>query len=172
MCLINTHILMCQHTRNDTASYGMPLDYITFFANYAQNRRIFMFEVYWKFTINTSCIWFLININIWIYWHARCDCKLWNAPWFYCVFWVFSNFHTSLLSEVLYFHHIFTDCVSNQNTHFDMLTCQMYLQVTASSLVFIDSLEIFTFDTIFFIKLSYFLWKVNGNNFNVAFCRM
>ena len=33
---------------------------------------------------------YLINTHILIYWHARCDCTLWNAIWFYCVFWVFS----------------------------------------------------------------------------------
>ena len=33
----------------------------------------------------------LINTHILIYWHARCDCKLWKLLWFYCVFfWVFS----------------------------------------------------------------------------------
>ena len=32
----------------------------------------------------------LINTHILVYWHDRCDYKLWNAPWFYCVFWVFS----------------------------------------------------------------------------------
>ena len=33
----------------------------------------------------------LINIQFLIYQHDRCDCKLWNVPWFYCVFfWVFS----------------------------------------------------------------------------------
>ena len=25
-----------------------------------------------------------------MYWHARCDSKLWKALWLYCVFWVFS----------------------------------------------------------------------------------
>ena len=29
----------------------------------------------------------LINTHILIYWHARCDCKLWHAPWFYCIFY-------------------------------------------------------------------------------------
>ena len=33
----------------------------------------------------------LINIHILIYWHAGCDCKLWNALWFYCDFCVFQN---------------------------------------------------------------------------------
>ena len=33
---------------------------------------------------------FPINTHILRYQHARCDCKLWNAHWFYCVVWVFS----------------------------------------------------------------------------------
>ena len=31
-----------------------------------------------------------IDRNIQIYRHARYDCKLWNAIWFYSVFWAFS----------------------------------------------------------------------------------
>ena len=31
-----------------------------------------------------------VYINILVYQYARCDCKLWNALRFYCVFWVFS----------------------------------------------------------------------------------
>ena len=119
----------------------------------------------------------LVNTHILIYRYARCDCKLWNALWFYCVFWVFSYIisdHSSLnccistklslivylintemsksqmwlqalqrhlillrflgifihywrpfMSEVLYLHQTFTDCMSRQYTHFDMLTYQM-----------------------------------------------
>ena len=32
----------------------------------------------------------LINTQILVYWHARCNCKLRKALWFYWVFWVFS----------------------------------------------------------------------------------
>ena len=33
---------------------------------------------------------FLTNTHILImYWYTRCDSKLWNVPWFYCIFWVF-----------------------------------------------------------------------------------
>ena len=32
----------------------------------------------------------LIKTHILIYRHARCNCKLWKALWFYCVFWVLS----------------------------------------------------------------------------------
>ena len=32
----------------------------------------------------------LINTSILVCWHVRCDCKLWNATWFCCVFLEFS----------------------------------------------------------------------------------
>ena len=32
----------------------------------------------------------LVNTYILNYWYARCDCKLWNVFWCYCVFRVFS----------------------------------------------------------------------------------
>ena len=32
----------------------------------------------------------LINTYILMYWNSICNCKLWNALWFYCFFWVFS----------------------------------------------------------------------------------
>ena len=48
-----------------------------------------------------NCVWYhiftkllkyvyLTNKYIFIYQHATCDCMLWNAHWFYCVFLVFS----------------------------------------------------------------------------------
>ena len=53
--------------------------------------------------------------------------------------YVFKNLHTynwrPFISEILYLHQTFTDCISNQYTHFDMLTYQMKLQVTDGSLV-------------------------------------
>ena len=33
----------------------------------------------------------LINTNILIYKNNRCNCKLWNALWLYCVVWIFSH---------------------------------------------------------------------------------
>ena len=63
----------------------------------------------------------LIIIHILVYQHARCDRKLWNALWFYCVFlWIFIHFwRLFIMSEVLFLHQTFTDCMSNQYTHFD-----------------------------------------------------
>ena len=37
----------------------------------------------------------LVNTHILIYRHTRCDCKLWHALWFYCVF---GHFHTLLFN--------------------------------------------------------------------------
>ena len=35
---------------------------------------------------------YLINTYILMYCYARCSCKLWKVPWFYCVFfWIFLN---------------------------------------------------------------------------------
>ena len=34
-----------------------------------------------------------------------------------------------------YFYQTFTDCLSNWYTHFDILTCQMWLQVMASGIL-------------------------------------
>ena len=30
----------------------------------------------------------LINMHIFLYWHARCDCKLYHVLWLYCVFFL------------------------------------------------------------------------------------
>ena len=43
----------------------------------------------------------------------------------------------------IYLHQTFTECMFNQYTHFDIST--------------------------FFMKLSWILWKVDGNSFNVSF---
>ena len=46
---------------------------------------------------NNKCLklCLLIKVNILVYQHARCDCKLWNIPW---LFYVFVNFHTLLVT--------------------------------------------------------------------------
>ena len=41
----------------------------------------------------------------------------------------------SLMYEVLYLHQNFTNCVSSQYTYFDMLSCQISLQIIKGSLV-------------------------------------
>ena len=38
---------------------------------------------------------------------------------------IFVCYRRPFMSELSYFHQISTDCVSNQYTHFDLLTCQM-----------------------------------------------
>ena len=41
-----------------------------------------------------------------MYRHAGCDCKLWNALWFYCVFWIFSY--------IIIDHSCLNFCISNK----------------------------------------------------------
>ena len=68
----------------------------------------------------------LVNTHNLIYRYARCDCKLRNVLWFYCVFLgIFIHYWRPLMSEVLYLYQIFTDCMSYQYLHFDMLICQI-----------------------------------------------
>ena len=52
----------------------------------------------------------------------RCDCKLWNALWFYYI-----HFWRSLMSELLYLHHQLSLIVYLINI--DVTKCQMWLQV-------------------------------------------
>ena len=77
----------------------------------------------------------LTNIQILIYGHSRCDCKLWNAPWFYYVFWVVSYINNWLLmSELLYLHkkkHSLIVYLIDT----DVSKCQMCLQVMESFLI-------------------------------------
>ena len=54
--------------------------------------------------------------------------------------------------EVLYLHQTFTDCISYQYTHFDVLLDKT--TITESSLVLLGSWKISMFDMLFFIKLS------------------
>ena len=56
------------------------------------------------------------------------------------------------MSEVLYLHQIFTNCVSNQYTHFGMSTCQMGLQVMKDSLISLPFWEFLMFERYNFIK--------------------
>ena len=50
------------------------------------------------------------------------------------------------MSEFLYFHQTFTDCVSDKCTHFDdMSICQIYLQVVEGSLYITACLKRYNF---------------------------
>ena len=45
----------------------------------------------------------LVNTQFFIYWYVRCDCKLWNVLWFYCVFFgIFIHYWRPFISELLY----------------------------------------------------------------------
>ena len=66
-------------------------------------------------------VW-LINTHILIYWHVRCNCELWKALWFYCVFWVFSYFidEFSCLKYCIFTKLLQIVCLINVN----ILVCQ------------------------------------------------
>ena len=131
---------------------------------------------------------------------------------------IFIHFWQPFRSELLYFHHTFTDCLSNLfwyikvpnvSTSYGMplnysirqkIDEYLYLKYCIFTkfshivhlinahillcwyarcnyklwkvLCFNCSLEILIFDTLFYIKLSSILWKVNENNFNVPSCNM
>ena len=44
------------------------------------------------------------------------------------------------MSELLCLHQTFTDCMCNQNTHFDISICQMWLQVMEGPLILLCSI--------------------------------
>ena len=50
-------------------------------------------------------------------------------------FGIFIHYYWPFMSELLYPHQTFTGCISNQYTHFDILTWQMQLQIMEDSLL-------------------------------------
>ena len=61
----------------------------------------------------------LINTHILIYQNSRCNCMLWNIPWFCCLFkGIFPHNWRLFMSELLYLHQDFTNCVPYQYTHY------------------------------------------------------
>ena len=61
ICLINTHIYMYVNILDVTASYGMHIDLIEFFRNFAHNWRIFMpVGLYLHQTFSNNCIFHVI----------------------------------------------------------------------------------------------------------------
>ena len=75
----------------------------------------------------------LINTHILIYWHARCQYKLWKALWFYCFFWV--------LSYIFDDHSCLNCCISNKLSLIvypiftDMSKWQIWLEAMKHSLI-------------------------------------
>ena len=65
---------------------NIPLYVWKTWENILQKRASFAFDSTYCHSQNVC----LLNSHILIYWYARCDCKLCDAHWFYCVFWVFS----------------------------------------------------------------------------------
>ena len=73
-----------------------------------------------KFTQNMC----LINTHILIYQYVRCDCKLWNATWFYFVlslclnYWIFTK-----LSQIMYLINV--HILVYQHAICDMFDCHI-----------------------------------------------
>ena len=78
----------------------------------------------WK---NITKMKIIISPNIhrlWlICWHGRCDYMLWYLSILLCFWSIFIQFLGPFMSELLYFHQTFADCVFNKYTHFDILIC-------------------------------------------------
>ena len=64
----------------------------------------------------------LINIHIFIYQHARCHCRLWNALWFYCVF---GHFYTLLLTINIWFIWLINTHMIYQHARCEVMKCIM-----------------------------------------------
>ena len=79
--LVNTHIFWYIDMLDVTASYWMAFDFIALLAILIHYYWTFMSEVmYLSMIVCTS------STHILICQHARYDCKLWKASWFYCLF--------------------------------------------------------------------------------------
>ena len=71
-------------------------------------------HIFTKFSQNV----YLINTHIFIYRHARCNCKLWSVPWICCIFLtIFIHNCQLFMSEVLYLHQTVINCVFNITFH-------------------------------------------------------
>ena len=99
---------------------------------YLKNERHYLCLVAHIFT-NLSQNACLINIHTLIYWYARYNCKLCNALWFYCVFWVFS--------------YIFDD--------HSCLNCCIFIKL--SQIICLININILSYQH---LKCNYRLWKV------------
>ena len=64
---------------------------------------------------------------------------------------IFIHLLRPFMSEPLYLHQTFTDCMSNYNTHVDMSVCQMEMQFMESFIILLRFLGIFIYFK--FIKL-------------------
>ena len=76
----------------------------------------------------------LVNAHFLIYWHSRCDYKLWNDVWFYYVFRVFSY---------IYDNHSCLNCSVIANL-INSDVFQMWLQVMECLLILLLFFELCT----------------------------
>ena len=120
VCLINKHILIYQHARCDCKLWHALWLYCVFW--------VFSYiidEYSWlKYCISTK-----LTLTVYLIIAYMSKCQMWlqvmEHPLILLRFLgIFIHYWQPFMSEVLYLHQTFTDCMSNQYTHFDMLTCQ------------------------------------------------
>ena len=120
---------------DETASYGMPLNFMTFFVNFAQNCWIFMSKLLY---LHQTFMNYVFDVNMKK--KITIKCQMWlqvieRSLILLRSLDIFIHYWRPFISEVLYLHQTFTDCMSIQYKYSDMLTCQMLLQVMEGSLV-------------------------------------
>ena len=97
-------------------------------------------------------VW-LFNTHIKIYWRIGCDCKLWNASWFYC-FW---EFCTQCMKCWISTKHSQIVCLLN--THILIYFTNMPDVTT--------NYENFSSLTVFFFVLNFNVWyAITSSNFH------
>ena len=99
ICLINAHILMYWHTSCNCNLWKAFWFYSVFwvFSHIIDEYSCLKCYIFTKI----SQIVYLIDVQILVYQHTKCDCWLWKVFWFNCVFWGISKH---------YFDYSYLDC--------------------------------------------------------------
>ena len=129
-----------------TACYGTSFDFITFFGYFHARCDFKLWNALWFYYVflwilhkidEYSCLKcsiftkhsykvYLMWIKIFCYNKMSGVTEIYGTLLDFITFLdIFIHYWRPFLSEVLYIHQTFTDFISNQNTDFDMLTCQM-----------------------------------------------
>ena len=105
----------------------------------------------------------LIRTHILMYRYARCVCKLWHLPCFYCVFFFLIFIHNwrPFMPEVLYLHQTFTDYVSVWYSQFGMPICLLVIILHNSMLhTCLNFQKLCVFNRSYKLNISAFIRKV------------
>ena len=87
LILFNAHILICQYIRYDCKLWKAPC-FCCIFCEFSHIVNICLFLILYILTKYTHNVC-LTNTHILIYQNARCDCKVWSALSFNCVYLCF-----------------------------------------------------------------------------------